>query len=238
MSDPQALISNVGEVASLESDASKLANKLNEENNKEQFTGPAKEYFDIQKGLEGITPEIEVTTESSDSPKVCLCMIVKDESKVIERCISSVLPLIDTWVIVDTGSSDDTKQKIQNFMTALQKPGKLYSRPWKHFAHNRTEGLILAQPEAEYSLMIDADEIMEYANEFDPDSFREKLTADLYNVFAFYGNTKYHRPQLTSNRLRYQYRGVLHEYVTSLDEIKTREFAPYIQNKPIQDGAP
>ena len=40
-------------------------------------------------------------------------MIVKDESKVIKRCLDSVKPLIDYWVIVDTGSKDDTKKVIK-----------------------------------------------------------------------------------------------------------------------------
>ena len=34
-----------------------------------------------------------------------LCMIVKNEAHVIERCLASVLPLIDKWSIVDTGST-------------------------------------------------------------------------------------------------------------------------------------
>ena len=45
--------------------------------------------------------------------KIALCMIVKNEEKIIERCLSSVLPLIDSWVIVDTGSTDGTLDKIK-----------------------------------------------------------------------------------------------------------------------------
>ena len=37
-----------------------------------------------------------------------LCMIVKDEAHIIERCLHSVKPLIDKVLIVDTGSSDNT----------------------------------------------------------------------------------------------------------------------------------
>ena len=38
--------------------------------------------------------------------KICLTMIVKDEAKIIERCLSSVLDYIDYWIICDTGSTD------------------------------------------------------------------------------------------------------------------------------------
>jgi hypothetical protein len=34
---------------------------------------------------------------------VCLNMIVKNEADVIRRCLDSVRPIIDRWVIVDTG---------------------------------------------------------------------------------------------------------------------------------------
>lgn len=40
---------------------------------------------------------------------VSLCMIVKNEEKVLERCLKSVADLCDEIVIVDTGSTDSTK---------------------------------------------------------------------------------------------------------------------------------
>ncbi|HWJ80268.1 MAG TPA: glycosyltransferase, partial [Niallia sp.] len=41
---------------------------------------------------------------------ISLCMIVKNEENVIERCLSSVKPIVDEMIIVDTGSSDSTKE--------------------------------------------------------------------------------------------------------------------------------
>ena len=38
-------------------------------------------------------------------PRICLNMIVKNEAPVIERCLASVRPWVDYWVIVDTGST-------------------------------------------------------------------------------------------------------------------------------------
>jgi hypothetical protein len=68
-------------------------------------------------------------------------------------------------------------------------------------------------------------------------AFKDSLTADLYNIFAQFGQTRYHRPQLTSNKKRFYYRGVLHEYVDCHDPIGTRDFARGFMNTPIQDGA-
>lgn len=169
--------------------------------------------------------------------KIVLSMIVKNEAHVIERCLASMLPLIDTWCIVDTGSTDGTQEKITNFFKSLGIEGKLVQSTWKGFGASRSEALEEARPFGDYTIMIDADEIMEYDANFDPDKFREGLTADRYNVWAFYGGTRYHRPQLTSNKLRFYYRGVLHEYVDCHDECKTQDFAKGILNRPIQDGA-
>ncbi|MGT2492439.1 hypothetical protein ACU4GD_22740 [Cupriavidus basilensis] len=41
--------------------------------------------------------------------RICLNMIVKDEAPVVTRCLQSVKPWIDHWIIVDTGSSDGTQ---------------------------------------------------------------------------------------------------------------------------------
>ena len=43
---------------------------------------------------------------------LCLNMIVKNEAHVIARCLASVRPIIDYWVIVDTGSTDGTQDAI------------------------------------------------------------------------------------------------------------------------------
>lgn len=164
-------------------------------------------------------------------------MIVKNEAHVIERCLASTLPVIDTWCIVDTGSTDGTQEKIKKFFEQVGIPGEIHERPWVDFATNRSEALELSRSMGDYTLMIDADEILEFVGNFDAEIFKRSLTADLYNVWAFYGGTKYHRPQLTSNKLKFYYRGVLHEYVDCHDEIRTKEFAPGLLNRPIQDGA-
>ena len=46
---------------------------------------------------------------------ICLTMIVKNESKIIERCFDSVKDYIDTWCICDTGSTDGTQDIIKKY---------------------------------------------------------------------------------------------------------------------------
>lgn len=139
----------------------------------------------------------------------CLCMIVKNEAPVIARCLASVRPLITNWVIVDTGSTDGTQDIIRRELGNL--PGKLHERAWKDFAHNRSEALELARPHGDYSLIIDADDALELAPDFRP----PLLTEDCYTLDIRDGALLYQRKQLVSNRLRWFYRGVLHEYIES-----------------------
>jgi Glycosyl transferase family 2 len=142
-----------------------------------------------------------------EKPSICLCMIVKNEAPVIRRCLDSVRPLIDHWVIVDTGSTDGTQDIIRAHMAGLE--GTLYERPWVDFAHNRTESLNLARLQANYSLVIDADDFLEPLGE----SALPKLTHDCYTLDIIDPPLRYPRKQLVNNRLPWRYRSVLHEFI-------------------------
>ncbi|MGN9792317.1 glycosyltransferase [Streptomyces sp. OZ13] len=134
-------------------------------------------------------------------------MIVKDEAHVIRRCLESVRPLIDTWVIVDTGSTDGTQDVIRD--TFADVPGTLYERPWKGFDKSRSEAIELARGKADYLLFIDADDVMEV----EPGFRMPKLTHDAYSVALHHGTMIHWRPALVSTRLPWRYVGVLHEYI-------------------------
>ena len=46
---------------------------------------------------------------------ISLCMIVKNEEAVLERCLKSVGDIADEIVIVDTGSTDGTKEIAEQY---------------------------------------------------------------------------------------------------------------------------
>ena len=152
--------------------------------------------------------------QASVKQKICLNMIVKNESQVIERCLASVKPYIDYWVIVDTGSTDGTQEIIRKYMKDL--PGELYERPWVNFAHNRNEALQFAKNKGDYLLFIDADEELKFNENFswpflDKDSYVFRL---LFNDFS------YTRTQLVNNHLDWKWKGAVHEIIES-DQAKT-----------------
>jgi len=161
---------------------------------------------------------------------VCLNMIVKDEVGVISRCLDSVRSIIDRWVIVDTGSTDGTQDMIRNQMRDL--PGELHERPWRDFAHNRSEALELARGKSDYTLIIDADDTLE----FRPNTILPPLTADSYTVEIDDVATVYRRTQLVRSALPWRYKGVLHEYATC-DGAGPSALLSHIRMRRNHDGA-
>lgn len=143
--------------------------------------------------------------------RVCLSMIVKDEAPVIERCLASVRPLLVAWCVVDTGSSDDTPQRVERALAGL--PGALHRRPWRNFAANRNEALELARAQlgsdGGWLLLIDADETLEL-----PAGYRlPPLDAAAYEFDTRYGELSYRRVALLDALRAWRYQGVLHEYL-------------------------
>lgn len=135
-------------------------------------------------------------------------MIVKNEAPVIERCLQTVLPWVDHWIIVDTGSTDGTQSKVAAAMATL--PGSVHERPWLDFAHNRNEALELARPHADYVLFIDADEQLHV-----PEGFAwPALHADGYMFRCLLNGWSYYRNSLISTKLDWHWEGVIHEYLT------------------------
>jgi len=136
-------------------------------------------------------------------------MIVKNEAPVITRCLASVRPLIDHWVIVDTGSTDGTQDIVRRFLQDV--PGSLHERPWKNFAHNRNEALELARPQADYLLFIDADEQLRV-----PEGFSwPRLDADGYMFTCRMNDCEYLRNAMVATRVPWRWEGVLHEFLTA-----------------------
>lgn len=139
-----------------------------------------------------------------------LVMIVRNEEKVIERCLNSVKKYIDYWVIVDTGSTDNTPDIIIRTLEGI--PGELHREPWVNFGYNRTQSLEFAKGKADYLLLCDADEQLVFSETFDSDD----LIEDAY-LLSYVGSLDYAVPYLISNKHDWKYVGVTHEYLESID---------------------
>jgi glycosyltransferase involved in cell wall biosynthesis len=147
--------------------------------------------------------------------KLCLSMIVKDEGARIERALASVAPWIDSWVIVDTGSTDDTKQRIMEFFTAHKIIGEIRDAPFIDWSQARNEALAYARAlsfayQPDYFLLMDAD--MQLVVK-DPGRFISYRTGSSYDMYQDAGSTHYQNRRLVKASETGLYRGVTHEYL-------------------------
>lgn len=134
---------------------------------------------------------------------VCLTAIVKNEAHVIGRMIESVKPLIDTFVIVDTGSTDNTIDEAKKAFQGME--GTIERIEWKSFGHARTKAFELAKGKADYALVLDADELTH-------GELPKDLTNDAYALWLKFesgGNGLQHR--LFNLKHDWRYEGIVHE---------------------------
>lgn len=156
-----------------------------------------------------------MTAKRPGRPRICLNMIVRNEAHIVHELIAAVAPLIDTWVIVDTGSTDGTQEGIRRLMAERGIPGELHERAWRDFGSNRSEAIALAQGKADYIWVMDADDTVSGTLDL------SGLEADAYSMRISDGVT-YWRLQLFRDGLPWYYQGVLHE-VAACDVPFTRE---------------
>ena len=138
---------------------------------------------------------------------ICLSMIVKNEAHIIHECLESVAPLIDYWVICDTGSTDETKNIIKKFFEEKGIPGELHEKEWVNFGHNRSEALDLCDGHTDYIFMIDADDRVIGNLKWPPN-----MDSAGYEVRLQRGTLEWWRIQVFQNNGTWMYDGVLHEY--------------------------
>ena len=139
--------------------------------------------------------------------KVGLVMIVKNEEAVIQRALESVKPFISTYVIVDTGSTDNTKKIISSVMSDV--PGLVVDRPWVSFGHNRSEALALCDGRMDWAIMLDADDSVGGTV---PPSSVWQTEVDAFMISCIYGTTRHQRTQIFKTGIGWVYEGSVHEY--------------------------
>ena len=112
---------------------------------------------------------------------VSLCMIVKNEEGVLARCLDSIAGLMDEIIIVDTGSTDKTKE------IAARYTDKIYDFEWvQDFAAARN--FAFSKAEMEYIYSADADEVLDEENRKAFLQLKETLLPEIDIVQMYYEN--------------------------------------------------
>jgi glycosyltransferase involved in cell wall biosynthesis len=149
--------------------------------------------------------------------RIGLCMIMKNESHILHESLGCTLPLVDTYCIVDTGSTDNSIEVVKKFYAEHGIVGEVHERPWKDFGTNRSQALALCDGKMDYILVIDADDLMTF-----PADGRKRLIEILEKekpnsatIRIRQGSLDYARGQLFKANDGWKYKGVLHEYPTN-----------------------
>lgn len=160
--------------------------------------------------------------DKSRQVKLILVMIVKNESRIIARCLDSVKSIIDGISICDTGSTDNTVEIITEKITEFGVPGVVHQHEWKNFAHNRSLSYTAAHEFAvhndfklsnTYAVFLDADMMLVIS----PNFKKVALAADGYMLVQKGNSISY--PNLRLGRMDHHWRSVCvtHEYWCIID---------------------
>lgn len=147
---------------------------------------------------------------------ISLCMIVKNEERVLARCLDSVADLVDEIVIVDTGSTDKTKE------IAARYTDKIYDFEWIH-DFSAARNFAFSKAGMEYIYSADADEVLDEPNRERFRILKENLLPEIELVQMKYGNqlqfgTVYnfdeeYRPKLFKRKRDFIWEEPIHETV-------------------------
>lgn len=146
---------------------------------------------------------------------VSLCIIVKNEEKTIGNCLDSVKDLCDEIIIVDTGSTDQTKEIVKNYTD------RILNFTWiDDFAAARN--FAFSQATMDYILWLDADDILIPPDQEKFLALKKSLdpTVDAVSMpyhYAFdqFGNVSFsfRRNRLVKRERNYKWVGAVHEYL-------------------------
>lgn len=151
----------------------------------------------------------------SKNTTISLCMIVKNEEETLERCLKSVEKVVDEFIIVDTGSTDGTKDICKKFNA------KIYDFKWiDDFAAARN--FAFSKATKNYILWLDGDDYFTDENIERFVKLKENFDDNVDAVAMEYslsrdeqGNTTYSlkRNRLAKREKSFKWIGRIHEYL-------------------------
>jgi GT2 family glycosyltransferase/tetratricopeptide (TPR) repeat protein len=104
-------------------------------------------------------PQVPAVAAAAGQQGVSMCMMVKNEEAILGDCLKSVADLVDQVVVVDTGSTDRTKEIAASFGPKV----KIVDFPWRDdFAAARNESLRHAS--GAWIFWMDADDLLDEDN--------------------------------------------------------------------------
>jgi glycosyltransferase involved in cell wall biosynthesis len=146
---------------------------------------------------------------------ISLCMIVKNEELVISRCLDSISDIVDEIIIIDTGSTDNTR------CIARQYTNYIFDFQWiDNFSAARNASFSKAS--MDYIFWLDADDVLKAEDQKkfiklkgSLDASVDSVTMDYHLAFDEYGNISFStwRNRLVKRTNSFLWIGAVHEYL-------------------------
>jgi glycosyltransferase involved in cell wall biosynthesis len=146
--------------------------------------------------------------------RIVLILMVKNESRILLRCLEAVKGVVDAYCITDTGSTDTTCEIANAFLETH--PGRLHECAWENFGVTRTASFQAAKEYVEsqgwdlaetYGLLLDGDMV------FVPGALKDyPLTSVGYTIVQCAGSLEYPNCRLVRMDRDWVCKGATHEY--------------------------
>lgn len=164
-------------------------------------------------------------------------MCVRNEADVIERCLTTIKPLIDYWTVVDTGSEDRTPELVTSALDGI--PGNLITREWRGFGDTLTDAFSVARGTADWLIRCDADMTVEW-DEALPAWLDTVDQIDAFMCTLVSGRMRWQLPMLVRGDQEWTFREPVHTWLDTTGR-RVRVLRPAGEGgltfKPWQDGA-
>lgn len=131
--------------------------------------------------------------------KIVLTILTKNEEANIQRALDSAKHWVDRVLIIDSGSTDKTFDKINDWSARNRIPVEVLCERWQGFGRMRNRLLEEGRSRGEYMLLMDADEEL-----IDVPGTRPELWADGYALF-YDQDVTYAQPRLLASRFPFAF---------------------------------
>lgn len=147
--------------------------------------------------------------------QISLCMIVKNEEDVLARCLDSAKTIADEIIIVDTGSTDRTKE------IASQYTRYVYDFEWVD-DFSAARNFSFSKASMEYCMWLDADDVILPEDQEKIRHLKQNTQPDTDVVMMLYHGAldeqgkpsfSYYRERIVRNSARYRWQGAVHEAI-------------------------
>lgn len=158
---------------------------------------------------------------------ISLCMIVKNEEKTLARCLESARDIADEIVIIDTGSSDKTKEIAEKFTD------KIYDFVWCD-DFSKARNFAFSKATMDFQFWIDADDVILPQDKDNLLSLKRTLTTDTDVVMLWYNtgydshgrvNLRYYRERLLKRERGFRWVEPVHECVLYSGNVLHKDIA-------------